>query len=71
VSARTVENFRNDLTIFLLFSWKCNFYYKTKCPAIVIVDELTECFESQHDHQHDLSLAPKKEVVKKEKHELH
>lgn len=39
-----------------LGSW----YYKTKCPSIIIVDELSECFESQHPHQHDPALAPPK-----------
>lgn len=48
-------------------SWKCNYYYKTKCPAIVIVDEITECFESQHEHQHDPSLAPPKKEEKRDK----
>lgn len=38
--------------------WKCSFYYKTKCPAIVIVDEQNDCYETQHDHQHDPSLMP-------------
>ncbi|XP_070506018.1 modifier of mdg4-like isoform X32 [Chironomus tepperi] len=47
--------------------WKCNYYYKTKCPAIVIVDEITECFESQHEHQHDPSLAPPKKEEKRDK----
>jgi FLYWCH zinc finger domain len=32
--------------------WKCSYYYKTKCPSIVIVDEVNECFESQHLHVH-------------------
>ena len=37
-----------------------SFYYRTKCPSIVIVDEFSECFETQHEHQHDPALAPTK-----------
>lgn len=43
--------------------WKCNFYYKTKCPAIVIVDESSvpyESYDTHHDHQHDPLLMPSK-----------
>jgi hypothetical protein len=40
--------------------WKCSFYYKTKCPAIIIVDVENDCYETQHDHQHDPALAPPK-----------
>lgn len=58
----TITYFFKSLNILLTFlSWKCNYYYKTKCPAIVIVDEITECFESQHEHQHDPAKAPKKD----------
>lgn len=40
--------------------WKCSFYYKTKCPAIVIVDDGIDCYETQHEHQHDPDLMPVK-----------
>lgn len=38
--------------------WKCSWYYKTKCPAIVIVDEGNECYETQHEHQHLIFMLP-------------
>jgi S-adenosylhomocysteine hydrolase len=38
--------------------WKCSWYYKTKCPAIVIVDEGNECYETQHEHQHVNFILP-------------
>lgn len=42
--------------------WKCSYYYKTKCPSIVIVDEVNDYYELQHEHQHDPALMPNKLV---------
>lgn len=33
--------------------WKCSWYYKTKCPSIIVVDEGNECYETQHHHKHE------------------
>lgn len=32
--------------------WKCSFYYKTKCPAFMIVDEIRDCYSLMHEHKH-------------------
>ncbi|CRK91967.1 CLUMA_CG005563, isoform P [Clunio marinus] len=47
--------------------WKCSFYYKTKCPSIIIVDDKSGCYESQHEHQHEAFAFP----VSTEKIEVH
>lgn len=69
IASVQISNIGNVSWIKQNFIWKNNsifelslgsWYYKTKCPAIVIVDETSECFESQHVHQHDPSLAPPK-----------
>jgi hypothetical protein len=56
------KNFKFFLKAILkiLYFFTGSWYYKTKCPSIVIVDEISECFESQHQHQHDPALAPVK-----------
>lgn len=33
--------------------WKCSYYYKTKCPAFMIVDEVRECYSLMHEHRHN------------------
>lgn len=32
--------------------WKCSFYYKTKCPAIMIVNEESGTCQTHNEHQH-------------------
>jgi hypothetical protein len=34
--------------------WKCNQYYKNKCPTIIIVDELTSQYQIAHEHSHPI-----------------
>ncbi|XP_052889681.1 modifier of mdg4-like isoform X24 [Anopheles moucheti] len=33
--------------------WKCNQYYKTKCPCIVLINELTSQLSVKHCHNHE------------------
>lgn len=33
--------------------WKCSFYYKTKCPAIMIVNEESGTCQTHNEHQHN------------------
>lgn len=38
--------------------WKCSQYYKNKCPAIIIVDELNNAYQIAHPHSHPTSSSP-------------
>lgn len=35
--------------------WKCNQYYKCKCPCIVVVDEVNSRMNVKHIHNHETS----------------
>nr|XP_029723252.1 uncharacterized protein LOC109403949 [Aedes albopictus] len=35
--------------------WKCNQYYKCKCPCIVVIDEINSRMNVKHVHNHDTS----------------
>ncbi|XP_062556370.1 modifier of mdg4-like isoform X7 [Armigeres subalbatus] len=37
--------------------WKCNQYYKCKCPCIVVIDEVNSRMNVKHAHNHELSGA--------------
>ncbi|EAT43956.1 AAEL004635-PA [Aedes aegypti] len=37
--------------------WKCNQYYKCKCPCIVVIDEINSRMNVKHIHNHDTSGA--------------
>ncbi|XP_052567437.1 uncharacterized protein LOC128093753, partial [Culex pipiens pallens] len=34
--------------------WKCNQYYKCKCPCIVVIDEINSRMNVKHIHNHDI-----------------
>lgn len=51
--------------------WKCSFYYKTKCPAIVIMDERRSDLKILHKHNHLAKLEKSEEDIEIRYHLLH
>ncbi|XP_055620527.1 uncharacterized protein LOC129764911 [Toxorhynchites rutilus septentrionalis] len=37
--------------------WKCNQYYKSKCPCIVVIDEINSRMNLKHFHNHEIASA--------------
>lgn len=32
--------------------WKCSYYYKNRCPTIIVIEEDTARFKITHEHTH-------------------
>lgn len=43
--------------------WKCSYYYKNKCPAIVIIETNTSKVFTNHTHTHPTPSEPNPPVV--------